>query len=590
MAENGRRAQEYQTIGDNKYTKTAIFLCYGAVFSLLPFLPGHVRGLGLSWEQSAAGCGVVLLASFFAPPLTGYLTEKYGRTKLILLVLLLSTGLLHNLLLVVPTATSVKPMGAHMMCTDSGGYLFVETCPAKEPKCTFDSNDTASSYASIVECQHQCLNQSEYATHPDPSVCFSPDKKAPCHPFSAEAFPTSNFSLQTLSRLYFSRTECVYRIKSILWGNDTLTDMRCPSLYSECRVNCSMAFTKVNGSRLMCDAAADTSHTLYSYCVLRFLCVVTLASALALLESIILAKAAECKADYGKQRVWAFVVATVVTPVAGCFIDGAQADGDQSASTFYPAFVQFDVFLVLAVVVIFVWLAIPTLPPSSKVGPSHLLVNGGAETLLFFGVVLCLGVFWGFLDFFLFGVLKTLDTTWSINSALGVARMAGTIFCIPSMYFADSAMNKVGRVSFLMSAFVIYALQLLGYAYVDNAWGAVGLELLNSITNCLKLASFVTLAGILAPKSLQATMQGTVFSLHYLVGGGVGVLLGGYMMELFKRQATFRALGICSFVIGVLYAIVYFIFKCKKLTHTAVPNGPLDEPQLEPVKSPETGV
>lgn len=73
-----------------------------ATSSLIPYLTIHMQSIGLTMEQIALVYLALPFTTFLAPPVTGYLVDKFGRYKPIVIAAFLLMAIIHHSLLFLP--------------------------------------------------------------------------------------------------------------------------------------------------------------------------------------------------------------------------------------------------------------------------------------------------------------------------------------------------------------------------------------------------------------------------------------------------------------------------------------------------------
>ncbi|XP_058056912.1 uncharacterized protein LOC131208268 isoform X2 [Anopheles bellator] len=82
--------------------KITLFVMYGATSSLLPYLTIHMQSTGLTVEEIAIIYLALPFTTFLSPPITGFLVDKFGRYKPVVIMSLLLNALFHHSLLLIP--------------------------------------------------------------------------------------------------------------------------------------------------------------------------------------------------------------------------------------------------------------------------------------------------------------------------------------------------------------------------------------------------------------------------------------------------------------------------------------------------------
>lgn len=98
-AKNGHVAATKRRVNPNLVLlKVSLFLIFGATSSLVPYLTVHMQSLGLTVAEIATVYLTLLGTTCLSPPITGYLVDRFGRYKPVLLVALVLNIVSHHAL------------------------------------------------------------------------------------------------------------------------------------------------------------------------------------------------------------------------------------------------------------------------------------------------------------------------------------------------------------------------------------------------------------------------------------------------------------------------------------------------------------
>ena len=171
---------------------------------------------------------------------------------------------------------------------------------------------------------------------------------------------------------------------------------------------------------------------------------------------------------------------------------------------------------------------------------------------------------------------------------LGLTLTVGAVIGLPFLHSSEWFMDKAGRVNLLILAQFVYMIRFVGYSFIQNPWFCIPFEAMEAFTLHLMWVAAVTYAASLTPPGLTATIQGTVGSIHYGVGRGLGSFIGGGLMAAFGARIAFRSMGIGAGVCAIVYATFHYSkLICRKLEQrldidelpkgrTSIPNIDLD--------------
>lgn len=108
---------------------------FSATSSLLPYLTIHMQSVGLTIEE----IGMIYLAlpftTFLAPPVTGFLVDKFGQYKPVVIISFLFNAILHHSLQMIPhmETPGIMPAAYVMRHPQSGAVeVWWSPCPSRE--------------------------------------------------------------------------------------------------------------------------------------------------------------------------------------------------------------------------------------------------------------------------------------------------------------------------------------------------------------------------------------------------------------------------------------------------------------------------
>ncbi|TMW46782.1 hypothetical protein DOY81_008140, partial [Sarcophaga bullata] len=106
-----------------------------ATSSLLPYLTIHMQSIGLTVEEIAIIYLALPFTTFLSPPITGFLVDKFGKYKPVVVMSLLLNAIFHHSLLFIPQQEipGVVPSAFVMRHPDSGDIeVWWSPCPSRE--------------------------------------------------------------------------------------------------------------------------------------------------------------------------------------------------------------------------------------------------------------------------------------------------------------------------------------------------------------------------------------------------------------------------------------------------------------------------
>ncbi|XP_054266161.1 uncharacterized protein LOC128988671 isoform X2 [Macrosteles quadrilineatus] len=136
--------------------KVTLFMMYGATGSLLPFLTIHMQSIGLTVEEIAIVYLALPLTTFLSPPVTGFLVDKFGHYKpVVLFSLVLNLVFHHSLMLIPQMEIPGEVPAAYIMRDPSTEKVEVWWSPCPSRECP----DEEQLSLVLHDCVDHCLRQ-----------------------------------------------------------------------------------------------------------------------------------------------------------------------------------------------------------------------------------------------------------------------------------------------------------------------------------------------------------------------------------------------------------------------------------------------
>ncbi|XP_046673330.1 uncharacterized protein LOC124362674 isoform X2 [Homalodisca vitripennis] len=136
--------------------KVTLFMMYGATGSLLPFLTIHMQSIGLTVEEIGVVYLALPLTTFLSPPVTGFLVDKFGHYKPVVLFSLILNLLFHHSLMLIPQMEIPGEVpSAYIMRNPKTEEVEVWWSPCRSRECPDDEK------LSLVlhECVDHCIQE-----------------------------------------------------------------------------------------------------------------------------------------------------------------------------------------------------------------------------------------------------------------------------------------------------------------------------------------------------------------------------------------------------------------------------------------------
>jgi len=586
--------------------KVLFFFINAAYYSVIPFFTVHLGSLGVPMDQ----VGIVFFIQPFITlpliPLIGLIVDKVGRIKLMLIIQLLLAVTLTNMLPLVPAVPQADPSIKHrnnssvaLWCDHATGIQVSLETPSSG--CTLRADAIESMSSAAVTCHSTCPSYN--GTY----ICLATRKKnVKCLEFDTVVefdlyngkFSSLDSSFQSAAyttNMNLDSSSPTLSFDTLVYNGTELTTLECDTNFDQrkpraCSVTCSNTPSMLTGngnensssngpignvsSLFTCTnkdeedkIARGRITTLLSYFILMTLATMFMATSSMTFDAIVLKMMKEQNADYGLQKIWGIVGASIFSPVSGMLMG---VFGDNYVIGFYI----YGALKLFCVVFILFFPLTATLPSENIWKGIKSVVKNGESTIFMLNMFL-MGSIWGFLEGYLFFFMEEIG---SPKYVMGLTNTVAGVSCLPIIFLSGHILDKIGHAPVLIITFFVYAIRLLAYSFVWNPYLCLVIEISEALTSNLMAVASVTYAGLLAPPTLRASIQGLLTAVHYGIGRGCGQFVGGQLMANFGSRITFRVMsGICV-AGGTLYFIEYHGLRLWRRRHQADINNDSSRP------------
>ncbi|XP_066956211.1 major facilitator superfamily domain-containing protein 6-like [Macrobrachium rosenbergii] len=513
--------------------KILLFTFYGAFGCLMPFLTVHMMSIGLDINKITWINSILPLTSLVGPPLVGMLADRVGHYRLITVVCMLLSAILHTALLFVPSS-KVTEFPSEVKCTPERAWLTVNACG--EP-CS-DLPEYVSWHLNLSGCREDCnWPQQEPKTNREPTV---EQDKGICS--------LTNTNRNQKSHLPFKFTRC-----NITCNFNVMRNASGPLHKHGCKIG-----------------TGNPDLTLWLYFGVRALSEMMSAILVSLLEAVALTMVHQHKGDYGREKMCGLIAVGIFSPLAGYLMD--EKVGTFGEYNYAPAFYVFDgLMLVTAAVTFALPIEVQVQRRSLMKNISQLIRTAELSVLLF--LMILLGTFWGYLKTFLYIYLNKLGASWLL---IGLTVTVGIVPSLPFLYKSAAVVQYCGHHYLIMLAFLGYCIRFTGLSYIENPWWALPLESLELFSLNLMNVSAATLAYKLAPKSFVATAQALVWVSHFNIGRCLGTFIGGSVLGEHEGVKdgyviVFQSLAVAAAICSAVYLGIHQFIKYRNSKRSIEP-------------------
>uniref|UniRef100_A0A8D8T4W9 Major facilitator superfamily domain-containing protein 6 n=1 Tax=Cacopsylla melanoneura TaxID=428564 RepID=A0A8D8T4W9_9HEMI len=298
----------------------------------------------------------------------------------------------------------------------------------------------------------------------------------------------------------------------------------------------------------------DTSLTFWTYLLVRVFIGIIGGTAFAMFEGAVIAILREHKGDYGLQRIYASIGGMISSPLSGILID--YASRGKGYTDFRPAFYLYAALkLISGALMLCINLEFKN--PATNVLTDVITVLRNTEMVALFIACFILGTAWGYIESFLFWLLQDLGAS---RSLMGITITIGGIAGLPLLVMSGPIIDKFGHANVIFIGFLFYAIRLIGYSMITEAWQCLIFEAMESITSSLAFTAAVTYAAKLSTNTTDSSVQGLLGGIYYGVGKGAGSLIGGYLMKGFGTKITYQLFAATMVLTGCMYYVFNKVF------------------------------
>ncbi|XP_045138797.1 uncharacterized protein LOC123520531 [Portunus trituberculatus] len=265
-----------------------------------------------------------------------------------------------------------------------------------------------------------------------------------------------------------------------------------------------------------------------------------------LFDAAVMAEVQEKGTDYGFQRAWGTLAATAASFLSGYLVQTTEG---------YSVIFYVSTALQLFSAGLMIFLSLDFKPPSTGLTRLILRLFANTEVILFFIAILAAGVFFGFLETFMYRYIFSLGGD---NKLLGLTVTVGTPFELIFNLLASFLVPYTGHAAIIMFGLVGHAIRLLGFSYLENPWWVLGLEVLESISNGLTFTVSMMYCTVLFSLETIVSFRGLFVVVYFGVGKSIGAASGSWLQDVFGERGSFRVLSWVAFASAFLYAAAFY--------------------------------
>ncbi|HYE10937.1 MAG TPA: MFS transporter [Patescibacteria group bacterium] len=155
-------------------------------------------------------------------------------------------------------------------------------------------------------------------------------------------------------------------------------------------------------------------------------------------------------------------------------------------------------------------------------------------------------------------VAMLIEATGGNVANLGFVWFASALSEIPAFYFGAKLIKKHGELNIYIAALVLYIIRMLLSAYSTNYMMVIAVQFMQSITYPLYLFAAMQYINVIVPDKIRASGITLLSSLGFGLGGLIGNLGGGFILQYQTPFYLYKVLAMASFAALVIVLILKF--------------------------------
>ncbi|GKY94806.1 hypothetical protein MPSEU_000445800 [Mayamaea pseudoterrestris] len=190
---------------------------------------------------------------------------------------------------------------------------------------------------------------------------------------------------------------------------------------------------------------------------------------------------------------------------------------------------------------------------NTKMSEGIMLLLQNADALLFFFLVLVVGVSSGVVENFAY--IRMREVGFS-GKDLGLSRLISSLAGAPMFWFSGSLTQALGADRVIVLSLMSYVTRFLIYAFMRNPYHGLVAEALRGITFAAFWSTGTIYAHAISPPGLHATMLMFLNAMYGGLGQSLGAIIGGKLQHRMGTVKTFlysAAFDFCFVCVVVAY-------------------------------------
>jgi MFS transporter, PPP family, 3-phenylpropionic acid transporter len=155
-------------------------------------------------------------------------------------------------------------------------------------------------------------------------------------------------------------------------------------------------------------------------------------------------------------------------------------------------------------------------------------------------------------------IVTLIEATGGNVAVLGIVWFASAISEIPAFFFGSRLLKRYGELNIYITALILYIIRMLLSAYSTNYVMVIVIQLMQSITFPLYLFATLQYINVIVPDKIRASGITLLSSLGFGLGGLIGNLGGGFILQYKDPFYLHKSLAIVCFISLLIVLILKF--------------------------------
>ncbi|KMQ98495.1 macrophage mhc class i receptor 2-like protein [Lasius niger] len=568
--------------------KCLLFVFFGGIGCLFPFLPLHMTKVGLNIENvrfvSMVSPAVAILGPLIAGPIADKLAGRQSNNdksstgrylRVMIAVACIFSALFYSLLLLVPSVGRNLPLAG------------------KGPDLKFNCDRRGA-----MEDREETKKARRYvmAENEPPHLCYKDeDDNIICHVYTeySGVLPVNGSFGQALNPEN-EEEWCAYPMAEYFACRiPPELEVRMAEFNQSCSIECDLVnpYT-LPGSVLaesQCQRTGDWAEAAFwMYLIVRSIADIFPTTAVALIDAavVIATRETSCgRGDVGRQLAFGSLGFALLGPLTGYL---STLTNDFGPAYWLPLVLHAALMILTAVIALSAN-GMPLSPPEwwwhTRSGmlalPMSAIKRYGSETVALVFILLVMGTFWSAMDSYLPLHLQKLGGD---ELSIGVAMTVGAIPAFLFLWKSEHLVDYCGHSNLLITAFTVYIIRFTGLSLVSEPWWSLITEALEVFTLGIMWVTAILYLRHLVPRHLTVTAQALPVIAHFCVGRCLGAVVGAYINFgdediVESLRFVYRCMAIAAAIVAGLYFVLYHgLLKPRCHAHTI--QGPRQPPTI----------